>query len=85
MSVTETLSATPITEQQEAHLDELQAFCAIPSVSSDAAACQRAVDFLRDAMAKRGIETTLVETETNPVIYGVKRGATDRSVLFYSH
>jgi acetylornithine deacetylase/succinyl-diaminopimelate desuccinylase-like protein len=36
-------------------------------------------------MAKRGIETTLVETETNPVIYGVKRGATDRAILFYSH
>lgn len=70
---------------QDAFIAELLAFCAIPSVSGDAAQCQRAVAFLTRAMERRGIECRIVETEANPVVYGVKRGVSERSILFYSH
>jgi acetylornithine deacetylase/succinyl-diaminopimelate desuccinylase-like protein len=64
---------------------ELREFCAIPSVASDAEPCQHAVEFLTRAMERRGVEVKIVETALNPVVYGVKRGASQRSILFYSH
>ncbi len=84
-SVTSLPTDETVERMAPAFIEELQEFCAVPSVSSDAEGCQRAVEFLIDAMHRRGIETQLVETETNPIIYGVKRGATDKSILFYAH
>jgi len=67
------------------HLDELMAFCAIPSVSDDAGSCRAAAEFLVAAMEQRGISARLVETPGNPVVVGEKRGASERAILFYSH
>lgn len=83
--MTETLTDETMTRLQNGFIEELQEFCAIPSVSSDTEQCLRAVEFLTRAMERRGIEVQVVKTELNPVIYGVKRGASDKSILFYSH
>lgn len=69
----------------ESFLAELIDFCRIASVSEDGQRCEEAASFLVGAMDRRGVTTRMIPTAANPVVYGEKRGASDRAILFYSH
>lgn len=72
-------------ESGKNRVSELMDFCRIPSVSEDKASCLEAATFLTRAMERRGVNTRLIETPGNPVVFGEKRGKSSRSILFYSH
>jgi acetylornithine deacetylase/succinyl-diaminopimelate desuccinylase-like protein len=75
---------------QDAILDELKAFAAIPSVSTDpahAADIAAAAEWVADAIAAAGpFETRMISTGGNPVVYAEWMGAPGKpTVLVYGH
>jgi acetylornithine deacetylase/succinyl-diaminopimelate desuccinylase-like protein len=75
---------------QDEILDELKAFAAIPSVSTDpahAADIAAAAEWVADAIAAAGpFETRMISTGGNPVVYAEWMGAPGKpTVLVYGH
>lgn len=58
----------------------------IPNVSSDTANIRRNAELIKQMMVKRGIESQIIETKGNPVVYGKLQipGAT-QILMFYAH
>lgn len=67
-------------------LDELLEFLSIPNVAADQDNIRANADWLLAAMAERGIDARLLETDGSPYVFGELRvpGAR-RTLLFYSH
>jgi acetylornithine deacetylase/succinyl-diaminopimelate desuccinylase-like protein len=69
--------------------DELFEFLRIPSVSARSehnADTRRAAEWLRDAMKKIGLETSIHETPGHPIVLGEWRGAPGKpTLLIYGH
>jgi acetylornithine deacetylase/succinyl-diaminopimelate desuccinylase-like protein len=58
----------------------------IPNVSSDQANVRKNAEFIQIMMTKRGIDTRIMETAGNPVIYGELRVKdAERTLMFYVH
>lgn len=74
-----------VREREAQMLEEYRAFCRIPSVSSDAATCREAADFVVEALRRRGATVRVFETPGNPIVYAEVKGKSDRTVLLYSH
>jgi len=67
-------------------LQEYFDFLALPNVSDDTVNIRRNAEFIRDMLARRGVDARIMETAGNPVVYGelLAPGAT-RTLLFYAH
>ena len=82
-------SIDAVEARREAALDQLKAFLAIPSISTDPAYrddVERCADFVLDEMRAAGLVSRRVPTEGYPLIYGEWSGAPGRpTVLFYGH
>ena len=85
-----TLSAVRqcIDAQQSAHLATLQRLVAQPSISSRNEGVVECAGLLRDLMVAGGIETEILATAGQPVVFGQVRAGGDEprpTVLFYGH
>ena len=68
------------------YLDQLAAFCRIPSVGGDDGAMDEAVRWLVGALRDAGSEAELLPGEGNhPYVVGTVRGAGPRALLFFNH
>ena len=71
--------------QGEAFVERLRSFCRQPSISSEGTGIREMADLLKEEMERIGIETTVHETTGNPIVTGIIRGRSDRTLLFYNH
>jgi len=74
-----------IDEHGEEFIETLRRFCRQPSVSSEGVGILEMASIVKKEMERIGLETTVHETASNPLITGVIRGETDRTLLFYNH
>ncbi len=74
-----------IDDNAEAFVETLRRFCRQPSISSEGVGIREMVDLLKEEMERIGIETTVHETAGNPIVTGVVRGRSDRTLMFYNH
>lgn len=67
-------------------LKEFTQLLSIPNVSADTNNVRRNAEFIRGMMQKRGIDTRIMETKGNPVVFGELNipGAT-QTLMFYVH
>ncbi|NIP79803.1 MAG: M20/M25/M40 family metallo-hydrolase [Gemmatimonadetes bacterium] len=67
-------------------VDRLVEFLRIPNVAGDRPAIRRNVDWLVSAMEARGIRTRVLETDSEPMVYGELPAPGARTtLLFYCH
>lgn len=67
-------------------LKEFMELLSIPNVSSDRKNIRKNAQFIKAMMEKRGIETRIMETEGNPVIYGeLNNPQAKQTYMFYVH
>ena len=85
-------TAFPSTIQQyrKAHahqiLQEYFELLSIPNVSSDSLNVRKNAEYIQTMMKKRGIDTRIMETQGNPVVYGeIKVEGARNTLAFYLH
>ncbi len=67
-------------------IGEYLEFLSIPNVSEDAANVRRNAEFMVEMMEKRGIDTRLMETAGNPIVFGeLNVPGAERTIMFYEH
>jgi acetylornithine deacetylase/succinyl-diaminopimelate desuccinylase-like protein len=78
-----------VEREKEGYLEELKDFLRIPSISTkpehrdDVLRC---ADFVIEQLRAAGLDTELIETEGNPLVYGEWCGAPGKpTILFYGH
>lgn len=73
----------------DSHLDEsvaeLSRFCAQPSVAAQNWGMRECAQIVVEMLRKRGFETQILETGGAPVVFGERRGKSNRTLLFYNH
>ena len=71
---------------EHAIISEFVELLSIPNVSADAENVRKNAEFIKVMMDRRGIETRILETRGNPIVFGELRvpGAT-RTLMFYVH
>lgn len=78
-----------IDRERETYLEELKDYLRIPSISTDPeyrSDVLRCAEFIRDNIGAAGLETRLIETEGNPLVYAEWTGAPAKpTLLFYGH
>jgi len=75
-----------IAQHLDASLDELAAFCRIPSLHRDPAALQQAADWVAHALGRRGFQVRVFRfADAAPVVYAERPGRHSRTLLFYNH
>jgi len=67
-------------------INEFVRLLSIPNVSSDRANVRKNAEFIQKMMAERGIDTRIMETAGNPVIYGkLDVDPSAKTLMFYVH
>jgi acetylornithine deacetylase/succinyl-diaminopimelate desuccinylase-like protein len=66
-------------------VETLRRFCRQPSISSERVGMKEMANLVKKEMERIGIETTVHETDGNPIITGMIKGQTDRTLMFYNH
>lgn len=78
-----------IDQYLEAHMDdsiqELSRFCAQPSVAAQNLGLRECAQIVVEMLQKRGFATQILETGGSPVVFGERRGKSDKTLLFYNH
>ncbi|MBS3819682.1 M20/M25/M40 family metallo-hydrolase [bacterium] len=79
-----------VQEYREKHerqiLKEFMELLSIPNVSSDKKNIQKNAEFIKTMMEKRGIETRIMETKGNPVVFGeLNNPQATQTYMFYVH
>ena len=74
-----------IEEHGQEFVETLQRFCRQPSISSEGIGVREMVAILKEEMGRIGIETTVHETDGNPIVSGVMQGQIERTLMFYNH
>jgi acetylornithine deacetylase/succinyl-diaminopimelate desuccinylase-like protein len=69
----------------DSFVETLRSFCRQPSISSEGVGIREMVALLKGEMERIGIETTVHETTGNPIVTGVIKGKTNRTLMFYDH
>lgn len=73
----------------EAHMDasiaELSRLVAQPSVGAQNLGLKECASLVADMLRKRGFEVRVMETKGAPVVFGERRGKSDRTLLIYNH
>ena len=74
-----------VDEHGDAFVETLQSFCRQPSISSEGVGIREMAGRLKEEMERIGIETTVHQTAGNPIVTGVLRGKTKKTLMFYNH
>jgi acetylornithine deacetylase/succinyl-diaminopimelate desuccinylase-like protein len=73
----------------ESHLDEsiseLSRLCAQPSVAAQNWGMRECAALVAEMLQKRGFAVQVLETGGAPVVFGERRGKSDKTLLFYNH
>jgi acetylornithine deacetylase/succinyl-diaminopimelate desuccinylase-like protein len=74
-----------ISRRLEASLADLARLCSQPSVSATGQGIQECAALVGDMLKARGFSIQTIATAGHPVVYGERRGRSDRRMLFYNH
>lgn len=66
-------------------VDELSQLCKFQSVSAKNLQLTETAAFVGELLKKRGFDIKIIPTKGAPVVYAERKGATDRTLLFYNH
>lgn len=66
-------------------LAELSRLCAQPSIAAQGLGMQACAELVADMLRARGLSVQVIATDGHPVVFGERRGASDRTLLFYNH
>ncbi len=67
-------------------IKEFMELLSIPNVSSDTVNIRKNAEFIQSMMEKRGIQTRVMETQGNPIVYGeLNNPQSTQTYLFYVH
>ena len=69
----------------EDHLAELGRFCNIPSIAAQSLGMQECAEFVSEMLKKRGFSVQRLPSRGFPVLFGERKGMTDRTLIFYNH
>ena len=80
---------TRIDSYLEKHLDqslaELSVYVAQPSVSAQNWGLQECALIVKNMLEKRGFTAQIMDTDGAPVVFGERKGKTDKTLLIYNH
>ncbi|MEX1143243.1 MAG: M20/M25/M40 family metallo-hydrolase [Anaerolineales bacterium] len=66
-------------------LDELAKLCAIPSIAAQNRGLDECAELVASMLTQRGFKTEIMPSGGAPVVYAERKGAGDRTLLFYNH
>lgn len=66
-------------------ITELSALVAQPSVGAQNWGMQECAALTAEMLAKRGFKVEIIPTEGAPVVFGERKGRSDKTLLFYNH
>ena len=67
------------------NIEPLKELLRIPSVSTVHQGIEECAEKVKEFLEEAGFETQIIETEGHPVVFGEKRGKTDKTLMFYDH
>jgi len=74
-----------ILDNQEKILAELADYCRQPSISAQAVGIEETAVLTAGMLRRRGFDTTILPTGGFPVVYAERKGAADKTLMFYNH
>jgi acetylornithine deacetylase/succinyl-diaminopimelate desuccinylase-like protein len=73
----------------EGNLDEsireLSAYCAQPSIAAQQLGTHECAQLTRALLEKRGFNVQVFQTPGSPIVFGERKGRSDKTLLFYNH
>ncbi|MFP3976074.1 MAG: peptidase M20, partial [Dehalococcoidia bacterium] len=74
-----------IDENWQEAIEDLEKFCAQPSISAQAAGIDETATMAAELLKKYGVNSQVLSTSGNPVVYGELKGESPYTLLFYNH
>ncbi len=74
-----------IESQLEKSLIDLERLCAQPSVAAQDLGMDECAELVGELLGKRGFDIQIVPSRGQPVVFGERKGVSDRTLLFYNH
>ncbi len=74
-----------IDENWQEAIEDLKKFCAQPSISAQAAGIEETANMAAEFLKKYGVNSQVISTSGNPVVYGELKGESPYTLLFYNH
>ena len=66
-------------------LDELKRYAAQPSISAQNLGLKECAQIVKEMLEKRGFKSTVMATDGAPVVFGERKGKSDKTILIYNH
>ncbi len=66
-------------------LEDLSRLCAQPSVSAQNYGLKECSELVAELLRKRGLEIKILPTGGAPAVYGYRKGASNKTLIFYNH
>ncbi len=74
-----------IESQLEKSLIDLERLCAQPSVAAQDLGMEECAELVGELLGKRGFDIQILPSRGQPVVFGERKGVSDRTLLFYNH
>lgn len=66
-------------------IEALKELLRIPSISAVHQGIEECAEKVKDLLEEAEFETQIIKTKGHPVVFGEKKGKTDKTLLFYDH
>jgi acetylornithine deacetylase/succinyl-diaminopimelate desuccinylase-like protein len=67
------------------NIDDLKELLQIPSVSTIHQGIEECAEKVSQLLKEAGFKTQIIQTEGHPVVFGEKKGKSDKTLMFYDH
>jgi acetylornithine deacetylase/succinyl-diaminopimelate desuccinylase-like protein len=74
-----------IDKNLNASLEELKKYVEQPSISAQGIGLKECAQLVKKMLEKRGFKSQVMETEGAPVVFGERKGKSDKTILIYNH
>ena len=76
---------TYIDKNLDTNLEELKHYVRQPSISAQNIGLRECAAIVKEMLEKRGFEAKIMDTDGAPVVFGERKGKTDKTLLIYNH
>lgn len=66
-------------------LEELKRYVEQPSISAQGIGLRECAQLVKEMLEKRGFTSEIMDTEGAPVVFGERKGKSDKTLLIYNH
>jgi acetylornithine deacetylase/succinyl-diaminopimelate desuccinylase-like protein len=74
-----------IDKHLDASLEELKHYVAQPSISAQNIGLKECAVIVKEMLEKRGFTASIMDTDGAPVVFGERKGKSDKTLLIYNH